>query len=268
MADERNAMPTFLSDGFAESRAGPTGPSGQPGFPVGPNGTTGPTKPLVEHEQGPSGDHVALSANVQIALEGVAGLTPSVAPSGPPAGPDTFYSPQVSVTETVKMGMSTDAEVVRAPFSEIGVAERLAQNPEFYRQLMLFAAAALRKQAESYPVHAGQGNSAAVIKGEMNAEADRYERAAVALDSEASDRFATAAKIVIEIRDQIVGFAENHPELTRVFFELSGVVAGCFALTHIGVSPELSGLISAAVVKREKLSEVIGAWRGNKNENK
>jgi hypothetical protein len=157
-------------------------------------------------------------------------------------------------------------EITRAPFSEAAIAESLARDPEFYRQLMQMAAATLRRDAENYPVPVGQGNSAAIIKAELIATAEKFENAVLVLDSHAPDRFATAAKAVVEIRDQIVGFAKNHPALTKGFFQLSGVIFGTFALCQIGVPVTLSALIAAAVVQDEKLSKVIAACRGQTNE--
>jgi len=161
-----------------------------------------------------------------------------------------------------QISVTVDAEVSQAPFGEIDIAKRLAQNPAFYCQLMLFAAASLRKDAENYPVAPGQENSAAVIKAELNTKADKFERAVAVLDSNASDRFATAAKTVVEIRDQIVGFAENHPGLTKTFFELASVVFGCYLLHQIGgAQADVSAFVAYAVVRKEKLSEIIAAWR-------
>lgn len=149
---------------------------------------------------------------------------------------------------------TVEAEVVRAPFSEIGIAERLAQNPDFYQRLMRFVAANLRDEAANYKVEPGKANSAAVLKAEMLAQAEKFESAAAALEGGSSDRFATAANFVLQVCDGISTFANEHPELKRIFFSLAGVAAGCLALHHIcGVSPDVAAAISYAVISRGKL---------------
>ncbi|MGY3487834.1 hypothetical protein ACVW1C_005717 [Bradyrhizobium sp. USDA 4011] len=191
--------------------------------------------------------------------------------------PDLFHPPEIrltepvpaeaSITEAVQVGMTTDAEVIWAPFSENGIAERLAQNPDFYRQLIQLAAVALRKDAENYSTHGGQGNSAAVIKAELNEIANRFESAALELDGFATDRFASAARAIVEARDQIVRFTESYPTFTKVFLELTGVIFGGYALHQLGgTSGDVAAFVSYAVIRREKLSEIIGAWRGKKDD--
>jgi hypothetical protein len=186
-----------------------------------------------------------------------------------PPGGQISVSADAPVVIQSQASLRVDAELIRAPFSEVEIAERLAKDPEFYRDLLQFAAAQLRRDAANYAVQRGQENSASVIKAELNAKADKYERAAAALDSKASDRFASAAKIIVEIRDQIVGFAENHPELTKTFLELTSVVFGCYALHKIGgAQADVSAFVTYAVVRKEKLSEIIAAWGGKKSDDK
>jgi hypothetical protein len=166
-----------------------------------------------------------------------------------------------------KAAVTLETEVIRAPFSELGIAERLAQNPDFYRQLLHLVAGALRKEAESYHVQTGQENSAGVIKAELNAIAERFDRAAVELEGESSARFATAAKTIAEIRDQIARFAEDHPDFTKTFFELTAVILGCYALHQIGgASADLSALVTYAVVRKEKLSDIFKNWSKKKDD--
>lgn len=64
-----------------------------------------------------------------------------------------------SATATV----TVDAEVIRAPFSEFGIAERLTADPEFYRRLAAHVALELRAYANSIDTQ-GQANASNVIK--------------------------------------------------------------------------------------------------------
>jgi hypothetical protein len=184
-------------------------------------------------------------------------------------GATTNSAAQVGVTaEPLTAQVTVDAKVIRAPFSEAGIAERLAENPEFYRQLLHFAANNLRNEASNYKVEVGKANSAAVVRAELHALADRFEGAAEVLEGKSPDRFATAANLVSQIRSQVAGFADNHPELANGFFDLAAVVLGCYALHQIGASGDVAAFVSYAVIKREKLSEIIKAWRGGKDEKK
>jgi hypothetical protein len=155
-------------------------------------------------------------------------------------------------------GEAPTMEVTRAPFSESGIAEALARDPAFYRQLMQFAATTLRRDAENYPVRSGEGNSAAVIKTELIATAEKFENAAAVLDGGAPDGFAAAARMVVEIRDQIVGFTKNYPALTKAFLQFSGVALGTFILCKLGVDATWSGLITTVIVTADKLSNFLG----------
>ncbi|OIQ71659.1 hypothetical protein GALL_467190 [mine drainage metagenome] len=69
-----------------------------------------------------------------------------------------------SANITLSSAVSISAEVTRAPFSPIGIAEQIVKDPEFYRRLALFVASELAHEAAKYK---GQGNTEQTIKGEL-----------------------------------------------------------------------------------------------------
>jgi hypothetical protein len=212
-----------------------------------------------DKDEAPQSNHVHLEGRSQAVASGGARPTAVTADMGA-AIEITAGSFRVS-------GGDAQFEVIRAPFSEAGIAAALARDPEFCRWLLHSAAARLRREAERHAVIPGQGNIAAVIKAELNDEADKFEKAAAILQGNAPDRFAAAAKIVAEIRDQIAGFVQNHQELSKTFLELTGVVFASYALHQLcGATGETAAFVAYAVVRKEKLSDIIAAWRGGKKD--
>jgi hypothetical protein len=240
---------------------GPTGSAASPAPPIGPNGPTGPTTTPLS----PSGPPIFVPEQ---SLQPPSRRRPGSSFGALQGSEFVPAPPEPEEDLAVEFGPGGADETSDAPFSETGIAERLAQGEDQYRQLMQSVAAALRRDAENYPVQFGLENSSAVIKAELNATADKFDRAASVLDGKAEDRFATAAKLVVEIRVQFVRFTESYPIFSKVFFDLAGVTLGCLALYRMGVDPNLSALIATSVVQGVKLSENIRAWRGTKNDDK
>lgn len=156
---------------------------------------------------------------------------------------------------------TVDAEVVRAPFSEAGIAERLAANPDFYVRLFRFAADELKREIVRFEAKPGEGNSAAVISVELIEFQRGFERVATDIEGENSDRFSRAATNIVAIRNAVAQFCETHPALVQPFFQIAAVTAGCYALHQIGgASGDIAALISYAIVKKEKLSDILKPW--------
>jgi hypothetical protein len=161
--------------------------------------------------------------------------------------------------------VTVDADVIPAPevtsqlpFSEIAIAERLAANPDFYRRLLRIAADELKREivlSEGKPL---TGNSGAVISAELGLFQRGFDSAATDLESSNSDRFTRAGKTLAAIRDSVGQFCENYPALARTFFQLPAVTLGVYVLHQVGVPAELGALISAAIVRNEKLADLLG----------
>lgn len=161
--------------------------------------------------------------------------------------------------------VTVDADVIPAPevrtvlpFSEVAIAERLASDPEFYRRLFRFAADESKREIDRFEARPGEGNSAAIISAELIEFQRGFEAAATDLESENPDRFARAAKTIVAIRDSIGRVCENYPILARTFFQLPAVTLGVYVLHQVGVPAELGALISAAIVRNEKLADLLG----------
>lgn len=162
---------------------------------------------------------------------------------------------RASADITLQPAVSVDAEVNRAPFNPIAIAERIAENPEFYRRLASFIASELANEAERCK---GQGNAEHIIKGQLLQQAGGFADLAGHIAAQAYDK---AANVVISIRDGLVTFSENHPQLVANIESLSVICLSTFILGDLGVSPNLSALISVAIVNGEKLTDLIKAWR-------
>jgi hypothetical protein len=164
-----------------------------------------------------------------------------------------------SVSVEVSSNVSVTAEVDRAPFSEAGMAERFTADPVFYRNLAAFAASELRTQADSAD---SQGNSGPVIKGQLTELAEGFESAATVLTVREGiltpQAALQAAEIINKLRDSFATFTENHPEL----FQLAVIGFAGYVLHQFGgVTADIGLLVSYAVVKKEKLSDIFSSWK-------
>jgi hypothetical protein len=154
-------------------------------------------------------------------------------------------------------------EIQNPPFNEVEMAERFATDPTFYRNLAAFVASELRRQAE----HAdGQSNSGQVIKGQLTELAEGFDSVGAALT--VSDGILTpeaaqqASEMITKLRDTYAAFSESHPEL----IQLAVVGFAGFVLHQFGgASADIGLLVSYAVVKKEKLSDIFASWNSNKS---
>jgi CRP-like cAMP-binding protein len=193
--------------------------------------------------------------------------TPFVA--GPaPETVELTGSSTIRLNATATATVTVDAEVVRAPFSEFLIAERLAADPEFYRRLATHVASELRAYASSVDTQ-GQANASHVIKGRVTEVADGFDEAASTLAPQ--DGILTpaaaqkAAAVVSKIREAYAALCSDHPELLQI----AAVGLAGYALHQIGgVSADLAALISYAVVKKEKLTDIFAIWKGKGGEKK
>jgi hypothetical protein len=162
----------------------------------------------------------------------------------------------------VMTGVSATMEVHSAPFSEVGMSERFAADPVFYRNLASFVASELRRQANSVD---GQGNSGQVVKGQLTELAEGFESTAAVLTTHEGiltpQAAQQAAEIITKLRETYAAFQESNPGL----FDLAVIGLAGYVLHQFGgFDPNLSLLISSAVVKREKIADVIAAAFGKK----
>jgi hypothetical protein len=158
-------------------------------------------------------------------------------------------------------GGDATLEVHRAPFSESGMAERLIADPVFYRNLAAFLASELRRQTD---IADGQGNSGLVIKGQLTELAEGFENVATVLTPEGiltRQAAEQAALIITNLRDAFAAFSEDHPELCQLaVIGLAGYALHLFG----GITADIGALISYAVVKKEKLSDIFSSWKKGK----
>lgn len=162
------------------------------------------------------------------------------------------------VSEILTAQDTVDAEVIRAAFNESEIAQRLAASPDFYSRLLRLAADELKREVILSEGKSLKGNSGAVISAELLLFQRGFDSAATDLESSNSDRFTRAAKTLAAIRDSVGQFCENYPALARTFFQLPAVTLGVYLLHQVGVPAELGALISAAIVRNEKLADLLG----------
>jgi hypothetical protein len=161
------------------------------------------------------------------------------------------------ITTVVTTSTDVIAEVIRAPFSEVMIAERLTANPEFFRGLVSLVASELRKQGDAIDTQ-GQHNENSSIKGQLIDIADGFDQAASALTTQNGILTPTAAQIaaqiITKVRDAYGAFCLAHPEVVR----LAGIFVAGYVLHAIGgVSADIAALVSYAVVQKEELSKVL-----------
>ncbi len=211
------------------------------------------THPQGAAAKGEAGGIVPKPGFQGVAAKGEAGQLSAVSLSGPAK---TMVTATANIT--LSTGVSVSAEVIRAPFSPIGIAEHIAKDPEFYRRLALFVASELAHEAAKYT---GQGNTEQTIRGELVALEEGFSDVAKQIASKAYDK---AAQAVISMRAGLVTFSENHPQLVANIESLGAICLSTYVLGTLGVPMVLSALISASVVKGEKLSDLIKAWKHGK----
>jgi hypothetical protein len=162
----------------------------------------------------------------------------------------------------VSSHVSADATVTRAPFSEPGMAERFVADPMFYRNLAAFVASELRRQADGID---GQGNLGTATKSQLTELADGFHEIATGLTTRngilTPQAASLVASLVTNLRAIYAAIMESHPAL----LDLASIGLAAYAFHQFGYAdPNLSLIISAAVVKKEKLVDVISAWLSKK----
>lgn len=104
--------------------------------------------------------------------------------------------------------VTVDAEVIRAPFSLVGIAENIAGSPEYYQRLAEFADAELTREIAKYH---GQGNADLVIRSELVRLQQGYAQITKHIGARA---YGAAAALVISLRDGLVSFNAAIPSLS------------------------------------------------------
>jgi hypothetical protein len=168
----------------------------------------------------------------------------------------------VEVPFAVSSHLSVDLDVIRAPFSEPGMAERFVADPVFYRNLAVFVASEIRRQADGID---GNGNLGAATKSQLTELADGFDAIATGLTTSngilTPKAASLVASLVTNLRAAYAAIMDSHPELLK----LASIGLAAYAFHHFGYAdPTISLLVSAAVVKKEKLADVISAWREKK----
>ena len=144
--------------------------------------------------------------------------------------------------------------VTRAPFSPGGIAERIAQDPEFYQRLAGYVASELAREAAKYT---GQGNTEQTIKAELIRLHDGFNNVADILKAGKSAA-ESAAKIIVSMRDGFADWCDAHQPLVASMLELSAICFFGYAIHHFaGATGDTAALISYAVIRKEKLSDLI-----------
>lgn len=180
----------------------------------------------------------------------------------PPPRPETVALAG-TVTIQTKSALTVQTAVVRAPFSEADIAERVTSDPEFYRRLAAFIASELRTYGDGIDTQ-DRANASHVIRGKVTELADGFDQAASALTTQngilTPEAAARAAAIVSKVRNAYAALCSDHPDLVKV----AKICLAGLALYQFGHVPEgWAGLISYAVIERKNVSDIL--WGPNKN---
>lgn len=159
------------------------------------------------------------------------------------------------VNVTLEAAVSVDAEVIRAPFSLVGIAEQLASDPEYHRRLALFVAAELAHAAVRCT---GRGNADQVIKTELLRLERGFATMAAHIAAKAYDK---AAEVVVSLRDGLIAFHEHHTQLVDNLGSLAAVSLSTYVILGQLSVPVVGVLVSASVVKNEKLADLLKFWK-------
>jgi hypothetical protein len=142
------------------------------------------------------------------------------------------------------------------------MAERFVADPIFHRNLAAFVASEIRRQANDID---SRGNFGAATKSQLTELADGFQEIATGLTTSngilTPQAAALAASVVTGLRATYATIMESHPQL----IDLASIGLAAYAFHRFGYAdPNLSILVSAAVVKKEKLVDVISAWLSKK----
>jgi hypothetical protein len=185
-----------------------------------------------------------------------------VAPSGASAkGEAGEIRGAVQLSGHVSIGartsVSVSTEITRAPFSEIEIAERIATDPEFYRRLASFVSDELKRAVARYEGQP-QANSNEIIKGELIRLQQGFETVAHELADKKPGAFERAAQAIVSLRDGFAEWHANHTEIVGAIEQLAVITLAAYVLHQFGgAAGDTAALISYAVVKKEKLKEIL-----------
>jgi hypothetical protein len=140
----------------------------------------------------------------------------------------------------------------------VGIAEQLARDPEYHQRLAVFVAAELAHAALKYT---GRGNADQVIKAELLRLERGFSAMAAHIAAKAYDK---AAEVVVSLRDGLIAFHEHHAQLVDNLGSLAAVSLSTYVLGQLGVPAILGVLVSASVVKGEKLADLLKFWKQEK----
>src|SRR5258706_2558241 len=157
----------------------------------------------------------------------------------------------------VTASVSVSAEVTRAPFSEPGIAERIASDPEFYRRLASMVSDELKRAVALYEGKP-QANSNQIIKGELIRLQQGFETVANELADKKPGAFERAAKAIVSLRDGFAEWHANHTELVAAIEELAVIALAGYVLHQFGgATGDTAALISYAVFCLEKQKKLL-----------
>ena len=198
-------------------------------------------------------------------------------------GDDDAVATVVNATEKVKQasGVSLVRTANRAPFSEHGIAERLAQNPDFYRRLAEHVASELSREISSLNSQRPNGAARREVHDVITREVGRFKigfeqvAAELAVVGQTDDQavkaraLQAAAQAIVKIRDGFAQWCEKHPTIATSFMELAAIGLASYALHQFaGATGDIAAFISYAVVRKEKLSDILSAGRSAKKTDK
>jgi hypothetical protein len=141
---------------------------------------------------------------------------------------------------------------VHDAFSPALIVKRLSEDPEYFQRLATYVAAEF-----GFAVQKLEGrteNSVATIRSELVRQQEGFAELAQSIAHKAYDK---AAAIVISLRDGLSNWWAAHPDLVESAEQLAVISLGFFVLTQIGGDPTYSLLAAVAVVRKEKLSDLL-----------
>jgi hypothetical protein len=168
-------------------------------------------------------------------------------------------------------GFSAELTVSRAPFSEAAIAERMAQDPQFYQRLAAFIAGEFDGQIGKRNSTLRGSNSDQMITAEVVRFRDAFQAVGTELQdvnqttdpARRSARIAKAAKAAFEICTRFSHWCGEHPGLVRPMLELSAVGLAMHGLHQMGAPPGEALWVAYAIVRNEKLSDIFGQQKKN-----
>ena len=171
--------------------------------------------------------------------------------------------------------VSFDATVVRAPYGVRGVAERLAEDPEYYQRLASNVAAELKREVSRLRSLTPNELPALVVHDTITTEVIRFHSGFEQVASDLSDAtIATsekskadalerAASRIVMMRDDFAMWCRTHSEFVGPISKLAVVCTATYVLHQFGgAAGDVAAFISYAIVEKEKLANLLRARDG------